>query len=117
MKRLIMLTGVVAAACAVFAKPPTKVQFWFDTEDYTYDGSNDAIRDIANLLTEEGVRGHFNIVGYLAKFIQEKRRFDVIDALRPHLVGSQTMYHWRGATRRGFRAGSNSVKNRNFINA
>ena len=80
-------------ACAGFAKQPTKVQFWFDTEDYTLDKSNDAIRDIANLLTEEGVRGHFNIVGYLAKFILEKRRFDVIDALKPHLVGSQTMYH------------------------
>lgn len=95
MKRLLMLTGVVVVACAGIAKPATKVQLWFDTEDYTYDGSNDAIRDIANLLTEEGVRGHFNIVGYLAKFIQEKRRFDVIDALRPHLVGSQTMYHSR----------------------
>ena len=92
-KRLAVFLVGAMVACAACAKPPTKVQFWFDTEDYTYDPSNDAIRDLANLLTEEGVRGHFNIVGYLAKFILEKRRFDVIDALKPHLVGSQTMYH------------------------
>ena len=92
-RSVLVAAGVALMACSGFAKAPTKVQFWFDTEDYTYDGSNDAIRDVAKLLTEEGVRGHFNIVGYLARFIQDKRRFDVIDALKPHLVGSQTMYH------------------------
>jgi len=71
----------------------TKVQFWFDTEDFTSDRSNDAIRDIANLLTEEGVVGHFNIAGYVAEFVNEKGRQDVIDALKPHLIGTQTMYH------------------------
>lgn len=93
-KRMVFLVTLssVLFAVAVSARP-TKVQFWFDTEDYTYDGSNDAIRDIAKILSSEGVRGHFNIVGYLAKTIVENRRFDVIDALKPHLIGSQTMFH------------------------
>ena len=46
---------LLAAALTVGAQ--TKIMFLFDTEDYTCDRSNDAIRDIANLLTEEGVRG------------------------------------------------------------
>ena len=73
----------------------TKILFSFDTEDYTCDRSNDAIRDLANLLTEEGVRGNFNIVGYLANRLTELKRTDVIEALRPHVIGSQTFYHSR----------------------
>ena len=71
----------------------TKVLFFFDTEDFTCDESNDAIRDIANILHEEGVRGQFAMIGYLGKFLQEKKRTDVVEALRHHLVGSQTLYH------------------------
>ena len=73
----------------------TKVLFFFDTEDFTCDESNDAIRDIANILKDEGVRGNFAMIGYLGRFLQEKGRQDVIDALRHHLVGSQTLYHSR----------------------
>lgn len=75
--------------------PATRVQLWFDTEDYTLDKSNDAIRELANIMTEEGVRGHFNIAGYLARVILENRREDVIRALKPHLIGTQTLYHSR----------------------
>ena len=71
----------------------TKVQLWFDTEDYTWDRSNDAIRELANILTEEGVCGHFNIVGQLGKFLVEKKREDVLKALKPHVLGTQTLYH------------------------
>lgn len=71
----------------------TKVQFWFDTEDYTLPKSNDGLLELARTLTDEGVRGHFNVAGYLAKAIQDQRRLDVVDALRPHLVGSQSLYH------------------------
>lgn len=86
---LMVLLGAAGLACAA----PTRVQLWFDTEDYTWDRSNDAIRDIANLLTEEGVRGHFNIAGYVARFLMDNHRQDVIDALKPHLIGTQTLYH------------------------
>lgn len=75
--------------------PPTKVMLFFDTEDYTCDRANDPIRDIAHILTAEGVRGNFNIVGYLALRLVELRRFDVIDALKPHVLGTQTLYHTR----------------------
>ena len=71
----------------------TKVLFFFDTEDFTCDESNDAIRDIANILHDEGVRGQFAMIGHLGKFIAEQGRQDVIDALKNHLVGSQTLYH------------------------
>ena len=66
---------------------------FFDTEDYTNDRANDAIRDIANILTDEGVVGEFNVVGYLAQRIRELGRQDVIDALKPHEIGSQSLYH------------------------
>ena len=71
----------------------TKVLFFFDTEDFTCDESNDAIRDIANILHDEGVRGQFAMVGQLGPFLTEMRRKDVIDALKHHLIGSQTLYH------------------------
>ncbi len=73
----------------------TKVLFFFDTEDFTCDESNDAIRDIANILHGEGVRGQFAMVGQLGPFLTEKKRQDVVDALKHHLVGSQTLYHSR----------------------
>ena len=94
-------TGVwmLAAACVAGALPangsPTKVMLFFDTEDYTCDRSNDAIRDVANILTSEGVRGNFNIVGYLATRLVELGRRDVVEALRPHVIGTQTLYHTR----------------------
>ncbi len=71
----------------------TKVLFFFDTEDFTCDESNDAIRDIAEILRAEGVRGQFAMIGYLGKYLQELKRQDVLDALKHHLIGSQTLYH------------------------
>ncbi len=47
----------------------TKVLFFFDTEDFTCDESNDTIRDIANILHEEGARGQFAMVGQLGPFL------------------------------------------------
>ena len=81
------------AAASFAADAPTKALLFFDTEDYTDPRSSDAIASIANLLHEEGVRGHFAFVGYLAKKLVDWRRFDVIDSLRPHLIGTQTLYH------------------------
>ena len=83
----------VAIACNAYAA--TKVAFYFDTEDYTCDRSNDAIRDIANILKSEGVKGNFNIAGYLGARIVELGRHDVIEALRHHVLGTQTLYHSR----------------------
>ena len=74
-------------------KEPTKVVFFFDTEDFIQPRSADAIRDMANVLESEGVKGHFAMVGYLGKKLVDWRRFDVIDALKNHHVGTQTLYH------------------------
>ena len=93
--KTLALATLVAAGTAAAGAAPTKVMLLFDTEDYTCDRSNDAIRDIANILTAEGVRGNFNVVGFLAERLVELRRFDVIDALRPHVIGTQTLYHSR----------------------
>ena len=94
-KATALAIAALFAAAAAKAAPTTRVMLFFDTEDYTCDRSNDAIRDIANLLTEEGVRGNFNIAGYLAGRLVELGRSDVIAALRPHVIGSQTLYHTR----------------------
>ena len=93
--RSLMCALVPAERDAPVRKGRTKILFSFDTEDYTCDRSNDAIRDLANVLRAEGVRGNFNVVGYLAARLVELRRFDVIDALKDHVIGSQTLYHSR----------------------
>ena len=92
MKNIIAMAAAAAlAAGAAFGK--TKVALYFDTEDYTCDRSNDAIRDIANVLKSEGVKGNFNVVGFLALRLAELGRQDVIEALRHHVIGTQTLYH------------------------
>ena len=75
------------------ASGPTKVMSFFDTEDFTCDESSDAIRETAKILTEEGVRGEYNIVGYLARELVRLNRRDVIEALKPHAIGTQTLKH------------------------
>ena len=90
MKKLLF---VAAMAAALGVDAQTRIVLYSDTEDYTCDAANDGIRDFANVLTEEGVRGCFNITGYLALRIQEFGRQDVIRALKPHCLGTQTLYH------------------------
>ena len=85
--------ALAVSAASAAERRPTDVLFFFDTEDYTCDRSNDAIRDLANILTSEGVKGQFVTVGFLAQRLMEYRRFDVIDSLRGHVIGSQSMYH------------------------
>ncbi len=97
MKHHFAMIGFAAAVTLLAAdvSAKTKAAFFFDTEDYTCDRSNDAIRDIANILKSEGVKGNFNVVGFLGLRLVELGRFDVIDALRHHVLGTQTLYHSR----------------------
>ena len=83
----------LVAVMALSAAAKTKVLFFFDTEDFVQPRSADAIRDIAQILESEGVKGHFAMVGYLGKKLVDWRRFDVVDALKSHHVGTQTLYH------------------------
>ena len=93
MPRLMSFAAVLFAFAALCAEAKTKVVFFFDTEDFIQPRSADAIRDMANVLASEGVKGHFAMVCYLGKTLVDWRRFDVIDALKSHHVGTQTLYH------------------------
>jgi len=90
------LVGCLLLGAALLSGPAaarTKVMFFLDTEDFTCNESSDAIRETANILTSEGVRGEYNIVGYLARELVRNGRRDVIDALKPHAIGTQTLGH------------------------
>lgn len=94
MKRCVFgLLIVVLSSASLFAGNRTKAVFFFDTEDFIQPRSADAIRDIANILRSEGIRGHFAMIGYLGKRLVDWRRLDVLDALKHHLIGTQTLYH------------------------
>ena len=92
MKKVLALLAVGLLPVSSFADR-TKAVFFFDTEDFIQPRSADAIRDIANILRSEGVRGHFAMIGYLGKKLVDWRRLDVLDALKYHLIGTQTLYH------------------------
>ena len=65
----------------------------FDTEDYVHEYAADgALRD-AELLTELGIRGSFNVVGRMAKALVKWGRQDVIDALKKHEINTHSLAH------------------------
>ena len=92
---MLLAAGLLAAGTTA---GQTRVLFYSDTEDYTCDYSNDGIRDLARTFTREGVKCCFNITGFLALRIQELGRQDVIEALKGHTLGLQTLYHTRHPT-------------------
>lgn len=71
----------------------TQVIFALDSEDYTSNTAANAIYREAEILREEGVRGGFCIVGYLAKQLKEWGRDDVINALAHHDILSHSYLH------------------------
>lgn len=71
----------------------TDVMFFFDTEDFTSETCADATLHLANLLTEEGVKGHFAVVALLAEQFTNWGRSDVVEALKPHIIGTHTYGH------------------------
>ncbi len=93
LRQLGLMGALLLSPAILCGETKTKVVFFFDTEDFIQPRSADAIRDVADILASEGVRGHFAMIGYLGKKLVDWRRFDVIDALKPHLVGTQTLYH------------------------
>ena len=71
----------------------TQVLFFFDTEDFTSADNADAILGITKILEEEGVTGHFAVVGLLAKQLTNWGREDVKAALGKHIIGNHTYGH------------------------
>src|SRR5579872_3686580 len=58
-------------------------------------GNDDSIKQLATILTEEGLRANFLFIGERALVLKERGRRDVIDSLDPHEVGlhSRSAHH------------------------
>jgi hypothetical protein len=81
------------ARAAEKSKPKVYVILWFDTEDYLLPASDDAALKVADLLTKQGIRGTFKLVGHKARTLEARKRFDVIAALKKHEIGYHSDYH------------------------
>ncbi len=71
----------------------SEVIFFFDTEDFTSNYAANAIRDLANLLRAEGVKGNFMVVGLLAEQLAKWGRDDVFEALSHHEIHFHSYGH------------------------
>jgi hypothetical protein len=72
---------------------PVDVVLLFDVEDVYSPpeaGTDDSIREIADILTEEGLTGTFLFIGDRALHLRERGRADVIAAVSRHEVGLHT---------------------------
>jgi hypothetical protein len=58
-------------------------------------GNDDSIKEVATILTEEGLRANFMVIGERALVLKQRGRKDVVDSLAPHEVGLHTRsaYH------------------------
>jgi hypothetical protein len=69
------------------------VVLWFDTEDYILPQSDDAAKRIAEILTREGVRATFKVVGEKGRTLERRGRRDVLAALARHEIGYHANTH------------------------
>jgi hypothetical protein len=72
---------------------PIYIVLWFDTEDYILPASDDAALRLATLLSSEGVKATFKIVGEKARTLERRGRQDVIAAIRRHEIGYHSNLH------------------------
>jgi hypothetical protein len=71
------------------------VSLCFDVEDYTSPpeaGMDEIPKWNAEIMTEEGVRGSFLVIGGKARSLRQRERHDVIAAMRKHEIGVHTMF-------------------------
>lgn len=71
------------------------VSLCFDTEDYTSPekwGMDDIPKWLAEIMTEEGVTGSFMVIGHKARSIRDRKRKDVIAAMRKHEIAWHTNF-------------------------
>lgn len=88
------MTLILALALAFQDPEPTMdVLLWFDTEDYVLPASDDAALRLAEMLTAEGVRATFKVVGEKARTLERRGRTDVIEALKRHEIGYHSNWH------------------------
>jgi hypothetical protein len=69
------------------------VIFWFDTEDFVTPEADDAAKRLAEILTENDVRGVFKLVGEKLRVMERRGRRDAIAALAKHEIGYHSDYH------------------------
>ena len=74
-------------------KPIVNVILWFDTEDYLLPADDDATKRLAEMLTQRGIRATFKLVGEKARVLEQRRRRDVIAALKKHDIGYHANFH------------------------
>lgn len=98
MKKTLIATCGLALCLVATAAEKGRVMFWYDTEDYVSPAAHEGTLFHAKLLSEFGFRGNFALVGFYAQTLVEQGRSDVIEALKPHCIGSQTLYHSRHPT-------------------
>lgn len=67
----------------------------FDVEDYITpesEGIDDIPKWLAEIMSEEGVTGTFFVIGEKARSLEKRGRYDVIEAMAKHDIGSHTNY-------------------------
>ena len=69
---LVLIAALVPALRSAQAPPPVYVTLWFDTEDYLLPASDDAARNLADLLTREGIHATFKVVGEKARTLERR---------------------------------------------
>jgi GWxTD domain-containing protein len=80
-------------AAESMAEGSVYVVLWFDTEDYVLPQSDDAAKRVAELLSREGLRATFKVVGEKARTLERRGRRDVIEALAQHEIGYHSNTH------------------------
>src|SRR3982751_125429 len=98
MKNTKLCLLLILALCASLrslqsASAPVYVTLWFDTEDYILTEDDDAAKRLAEMLTRNGVRATFKVVGEKARVLERRGRTDVIAALRRHDIGYHSNTH------------------------
>ena len=74
-------------------QPTIYVALWFDTEDYLLSADDDASLRVAELLTKRNIPATFKIVGEKARVLEQRKRADVIAALKKHDIGYHSNFH------------------------
>ena len=96
-RRLFILSSLVVLIplrpAAAADKPTVNVILWFDTEDYLLPADDDATKRLAEMLTQRGIRATFKLVGEKARVLEQRRRRDVIAALKKHDIGYHANFH------------------------
>jgi hypothetical protein len=92
---LIVTLGLGMAAPGSPPKAKMLLVVNFDVEDYTTpasEGIDDIPKWLAEIMSEEGVTGTFNVIGEKARSLEKRGRRDVIEAMAKHDIGSHTNF-------------------------